>query len=169
MPRPSPLTLLAALSALITFALVGSLIFVLIHTMPQKSAPDTRPAGGAYITTAQTTSGVDKNGSPIDSTTSFGAGQTVYIAYTVTDAGPGTVTIKLYNNGAFVDSTTQQFPQRSSYTAYFHFTAASAGNWEADLYWQNRGAAGDGSLEQRITFLVGNTSSLAVSRWRVRV
>jgi len=157
--HPSPLTLLAALSALITLGLVGVLLFVLAHHMPQ-TGPATNAAGGAYITTAQTTSGVHRDGSPVDSITSFSSGQTVYIAYTVTDAGPGTATIKLYDNGRFVDMLTHQFQQHSSYNAYFSFPATQAGDWEADLYWQNRGAPGVPSLEQRVTFLVGSASAL---------
>lgn len=155
----SPLTLLAALSILITLALLGGLIFVFAHRTPSGGPPSTA-AGGKYITTAQTASGVRQDGSPRDSATSFNVGQTVYIAYTVTDAGPGTATIKLYNNGVLVDTMTQQFQQRSSYNAYFSFRATQAGDWEADLYWQQRGATGDGALEQRVTFLVGNASAL---------
>jgi hypothetical protein len=153
-PRLSPLTLLAALSALITLALVGSLIFLLTHKTPQ-GGPAATPASGIAITTAQTASGVHPDGSPLNSITSFNVGQTVYVAYTVSDAGPGTATIKLYNNGAFVDTMSQQFQRRSSYNAYFSFPATQAGNWQADLYWQNRGKTGVGSLEQRVTFLVG--------------
>jgi hypothetical protein len=158
MSRVSPLTLLAALSAVITLALVGSLIFVLLHQAEQVG-PASSLAGGAYITTAQAASGVRQDGSPVDAASSFRVGQTVYIAYTVTDAGPGTATINLYDNGVFVDSMTQQFQQRSSYNAYFSFKATKAGDWEADLYWQNRGSTGSGSLEQRVTFLVGQTST----------
>lgn len=155
--RFSPLTLLAALSALVTLALVGSLIFVFAHNN-QQSSPSTALAGGTSITTAQTASGVHQDGSPIDSATSFSVGQTVYIVYTVTDAGPGTATIKLYQNGVFVDSMQQQFAKRSSYNAYFTFPASKAGDWEADLFWQQRGKPGDGSLEQRVTFIVGGAS-----------
>ncbi len=155
----SPLTLLAAFSALITLVLVGALIYVFIPKTAS-NGPSPALAGGNYITTAQTTSGVHQNGSPVDALSSFSVGQRVYIAYTVTDAGPGTATIKLYDNGRFIDTMSQQFQQRSSYNAYFTFRAASAGDWEADLYWQNRGAAGVASLEQRVTFLVGEASAL---------
>jgi hypothetical protein len=164
----SPLTLLAALSALVTLALVGGLIFVFMSRSTQGGPPSTL-AGGAYITTAQTASGIHQDGSPVDSLTSFNVGQTVYIAYTVTDAGPGTVTIKLYANGVFVDSLNHQFQQRSSYNAYFSFQATKAGDWEADLYWQQRGASGDGALEQRVTFLVGDASTLAASPFVARL
>ncbi len=158
--HPSPLTALVALSILTTLALVGAILVVIIQNAQQESMP-TGLAGGAYITTAQTASAIDKNGEALDSNTSFRIGQTVYVVYTVTDAGPGTVTIKLYDNGAFVDSMRQQFPQRSSYNAYFRFPATRAGDWEADLYWQNGSAAGDGSLEQRVTFLVGTSSLIS--------
>ncbi len=157
--RLSPLTILAALSALITLALVGGLVFVLFHSR-QPGGPSTSIAGGRFITTAQTASGVHQDGSPLDSATSFRLGQKVYVAYTVTDAGPGTATIKLYDNGVFIDSMSQQFQQHSSYNAYFTFPATKAGDWEADLYWQARGAPGDGSLEQRVTFQVGDASTL---------
>lgn len=159
--HPSPLTLLVALSILIALALAGAILVVLTRNTHQENPP-AGLAGNAYITTAQTASGVDKNGIALDSTTSFSVGQTVYIVYSVTDAGPGAATIKLYDNGTFVDSMLQTFPQRSSYNAYFQFQAARAGAWEADLYWQQRGAAGDGSLEQRVTFLVGASSLLSV-------
>jgi hypothetical protein len=155
--RLSLLTLLAAFSGLITLALVGSLLVILLRGTPQ-SHPSTAAAGGAAITTAQTASGVHRDGSPIDSLTSFRVGQTVYIAYTVTDAGPGTATIKLYDNGIFIDMMSQQFQQRSSYNAYFSFPATQAGDWEADLFWQQHGKPGDGALEQRVTFLVGTSS-----------
>lgn len=157
--RLSPLTILAALSALITLALVGSLIVVLIHNS-QPGGPSPTIAGGSFITTAQTASGVRQNGSPLDSLTTFSVGQNVYIAYTVTDAGPGTATIKLYDNGVFIDTMSQQFQQHSSYNAYFTFRATKAGDWEADLYWQTRGTPGNGSLEQRVTFQVGSASTL---------
>ena|GEM_PF-1859328 len=157
--RPSSLTLLIALSILLTLALAGGLIFVFVQRAPQ-GGPASGVAGDRYITTAQTASGVHPDGSPIDSTTSFNLGQTVYVAYTVTDAGPGTATIKLYANSLFIDSMTQTFQQHSSYTAYFSFKASKTGDWEADLYWQNRGAAGDGALEQRVTLLVGTDSAL---------
>jgi hypothetical protein len=158
--RLSPLVLLAAISGLITLALVGSLIVVFVQNA-QHSGPSPGVAGGTSITTAQTASGVHPDGSPIDSLTSFSVGQMVYIAYTVTDAGPGVATIKLYDNGVFVDTMSQQFQQHSSYNAYFSFQAKKAGDWEADLFWQPRGASGVGSLEQRVTFLVGETSTLA--------
>jgi hypothetical protein len=157
--HPSPLTALVALSILTTLALVGAILVVIVQSAHQESMPSGL-AGGTYITTAQSASGIDKNGRATDAKTSFSVGQTVYIVYTVTDAGPGTVTIKLYDNGAFVDSMSQQFPQRSSYNGYFRFPATKAGDWEADLYWQNRGA-GDGSLEQRVTFLVGASSLIS--------
>ena len=155
----SPLTLLVALSILTTLALAGAILVVMVQNAHQESAP-TDLAGNAYITTVQTAAGIDQNGRATNSNTSFSIGQTVYIVYTVTDAGPGTATIKLYDNGSFVDAMSQQFPQRSSYNAYFRFQASKAGDWEADLYWQRGGAAGAGSLEQRVTFLVG------VSSWR---
>src|ERR1051326_2180357 len=158
-PRLSPLTLLAVFSALITLALVGGLIFVFVSNN-QSDSPSTTIAHGASITTAQTASGVHQDGSPLDSITSFSVGQTVYVAYTVTDAGPGTATIKLYADGVFIDSMNQHFQKRSSYNAYFSFPARKAGDWEADLFWQEPGKSGDGSLEQRVTFLVGNTSLL---------
>jgi hypothetical protein len=155
----SPVTLLAAFSALITLALVGTLVYVFLPRTSD-SSPSTTLAGGNYITTAQTASGVHQNGSPLDSLSSFSIRQNVYIVYTVTDAGPGITTIKLYDNGLFVDTMSQHFQQRSSYNAYFTFQATRAGDWEADLYWQNRGAPGTGSLEQRVTFLVGGSSAL---------
>jgi hypothetical protein len=154
----SPFTLLAAFSALLTLALVGTLMYVFL-SKTQSGSPSRALAGGNYITTVQTASGVHPNGSPLDSLSSFSVGQKVYIVYTVTDAGPGAATIKLYDNGLFVDTMSQQFQQRSSYNAYFTFQATRAGNWEADLYWQNRGAPGSGSLEQRVTFLVGESSA----------
>lgn len=158
--RLSPLALLAVFSALITLGLIGGLILVLVQNA-QHNGPSTAVAGGASITTAQTTSGVQKDGSPIDAVANFSVGQTVYIAYTVIDAGPGTATIKLYDNGVFVDTMSQHFQQHSSYNAYFSFPARKAGDWEADLFWQQSGAPGAGSLEQRVTFLVGATSTLA--------
>ena len=154
----SPLTLLAAFSALITLALVGILIYAFLPKTPG-SSPSTTLAAGSSITTAQTASGVHQNGSPLDALSSFNIGQKVYIVYTVTDAGPGIATIKLYDNGRFVDTMSQQFQQRSSYNAYFTFQATQAGDWEADLYGQNRGAPGTSSLEQRVTFLVGEASA----------
>ncbi len=157
--RFSPLTLLAAFSALITLALVGTLIFVFVQGN-QAGHPPPQPAGGASITTAQTASGVRSDGSPVDSLTTFHVGQMVYIVYTVTDAGPGTATIKLYANGVFVDSLSHQFQKRSSYNAYFSFPARQAGDWEADLFWQQGGKAGEGSLEQRVTFIVGDATLL---------
>ena len=157
--HPSPLIVLIALSILTALALAGAILVVMARNTPQES-PSTGLAGNRYITTAQTASAIDKHGMALNSTTSFSTGQTVYIVYSVTDAGPGTATIKLYDNGAFVDAMVQSFPQRSSYNAYFQFQATRAGNWEADLYWQNRGAAGDGALEQRVTFLVGASSLL---------
>ncbi len=160
--HPSLLTLLAALSALVTLALAGELILVFVQRSQQGQNPPTL-ANGDHITTAQTASGIRQDNSPIDSITSFRVGQTVYIAYTVTDAGPGNATIKLYNNGILIDTMSQQFPQRSSYNAYFSFQATQTGNWQADLYWQNQGETGQGSLEQRVTFLVGSASALPVN------
>ncbi len=157
--RPSSLTLLIVLSVLLTLTLAGGLVFAFVQRAPQ-GGPASGAAGDSYITTAQTTSGVRPDGSPIDSATSFHLGQTVYVAYTVTDAGPGTATIKLYANTIFIDSMTQVFQQHSSYTAYFSFQVSQTGDWEADLYWQNRDAAGAGALEQRVTFIVGNGSAL---------
>ncbi|HLW00155.1 MAG TPA: hypothetical protein VKT82_15910 [Ktedonobacterales bacterium] len=154
----SPLTLLAAFSALITLALAGTLIYVFLPKT-QGGSPSATVAGGNYITTVQTSSGVHQDGSPLDSLSSFSVGQKVYIVYTITDAGPGIATIKLYDDGLFVDTMSQHFQQRSSYNAYFTFQATKAGDWEADLYWQNRGASGIGSLEQRVTFLVGEASA----------
>jgi hypothetical protein len=155
--RPSLLTLLAALSGLLTLALVGFLLFTLIKGA-QPNRPSTALPGNAYITTAQTAAHIHSDGSAADATVDFAINQTVYIAYMVNDAGPGVVTVKLYNNGGFFAEQTHTFSRRSSYNAYFLFQPPSAGEWDADLYWRAPGAAGDGSLEQRVTFLVGETS-----------
>lgn len=155
--RPSLLTLLAALSGLLTLALVGLLLFTLIKGA-QPNRPPTALPGNTYITTAQTAAHIHSDGSAADATVDFAVNQTVYIAYTVNDAGPGVVTVKLYHNGGFFAEQTHTFSRRSSYNAYFLFQPPSAGEWEADLYWRASGAAGDGSLEQRLTFLVGEAS-----------
>lgn len=155
--RPSLLTLLAALSGLLTLALAGILLFTLIQGA-QPNRPSTALPGNTYITTAQTAAHIHSDGSAADATTDFATNQTVYIAYTVSDAGPGDVTVKLYKNGSFFAEQTHTFPRRSSYNAYFRFQPTSAGEWEADLYWRAPGASGDGSLEQKVTFLVGETS-----------
>ena len=155
--RPSLLTLLAALSGLLTLALAGLLLFMLIKGA-QPNRPSTALPGNTYITTAQTAAHLHSDGSAADATVDFAINQTVYITYTVSDAGPGNVTVKLYHNGSFFAEQTHTFSRRSSYNAYFLFQPASAGEWEADLYWRAPGAAGDGSLEQRLTFLVGETS-----------
>jgi hypothetical protein len=165
--RPSPLTLLAALSGLLTLTLVGLLLFTLIKgTQPNR--PSTVLPGNAYITTAQTAAHIHSDGSAADATVDFAINQAVYITYTVNDAGPGVVTVKLYHNGGFFAEQTHTFSRRSSYNAYFLFKPANAGEWEADLYWRAPGAASDGSLEQKVTFLVGETSrqhgSVALTR-----
>ena len=155
--RPSLLTLLAALSGLLTLALAGLVLFMLIKGA-QPNRPSTALPGNTYITTAQTAAHIHSDGSAADATVDFATNQTVYIAYTVNDAGPGVVTVKLYNNGGFFAEQTHTFSRRSSYNAYFLFQPSSAGEWEADLYWRAPGASGDGSLEQKLTFLVGETS-----------
>lgn len=155
--RPSLLTLLAALSGLLTLALAGLLLFMLIQGA-QPNRPSTALPGNTYITTAQTAAHLHSDGSAADATVDFATNQTVYIAYIVNDAGPGVVTVKLYHNGGFFAEQTHTFSRRSSYNAYFLFQPPSAGEWEADLYWRAPGAAGDGSLEQRLTFLVGASS-----------
>lgn len=155
--RPSLLTLLATLSGLLVLALAGVLLFTLLKSA-QPNRPSSALPGNTYITTAQTASRILADGSPADASDDFALNQPVYIAYTVNDAGPGIVTVKLYKNGSFFAEQTHTFSRRSSYNAYFLFQPTAAGAWEADLYWRAHGASGDGSLEQRVTFLVGETS-----------
>jgi hypothetical protein len=153
--RFSLVHLLIALSILLALVLGGLLLYLRL------TAPSGGPASvvsSKHIATAQTASGVDQQGAPTNADDSFAVGQTVYIAYLVNDAGPGSVRIKLYNNGSLIDTQAQHFARRSTYNAYFVFHATQAGNWEADLYWQEPGATGDGTLEQKVTFLVGNTA-----------
>ncbi len=159
--RFSLVHLLIALSIVLALVLGGILLYLRL-TAPAGSGPAS-VVSSKHIATAQTASGVDQQGAPINANDSFAVGQAVYITYLVNDAGPGTVRITLYNNGNLIDTQTQHFARRSTYNAYFVFHAAQAGNWEADLYWQEPGAAGDGTLEQKVTFLVGNTS-LGLSR-----
>ncbi len=166
--RLSPLTVLVVLSGLTTLALVATLLILLVRG-PSHSRPSTNLPGNTYITTAQTASAVHPDGSAADSVTDFTLNETIYISYTVTDAGPGTVTIKLYNNGVLFAQTTHDFPRRSTYNAYFKFTASQAGNWEADLYWRAPGATGDGTLEQRVTFLVEATADRASDQRHIGV
>ena len=154
--RPSLLTLLATLSGLLALALVGVLFLTLVKGA-QPGQPSTALPGNAYITTAQTATHIHSDGSAADATADFAIKQPVYIAYTVNDSGPGIVTVKLYENGNFFAEQTHTFSRRSSYNAYFLFQPPTAGEWEADLYWRVPGASGDGSLEQKVTFLVGET------------
>lgn len=148
--------LLIALSILLALVLAGILLVLLL---PASSSGPTSVVSSQHIATAQTASGVDQQGNPTDATDAFTIGQTIYITYTVNDAGPGTAHIKLYNNGRLIDTQTQQFTRRSTYNAYFVFRATQPGNWEADLFWQSPGDSGDGTLEQKITFLVGSSAS----------
>lgn len=152
--RPSPLALLALFSGCLTLALGGGLLFALLSSARQ-DRPSSALPGNTYISAAQTASGVHPDGSPNDAQDDFAINQTVYITYLVSDAGPGTVIINVYANQTFFASTEHTFPQRSSYNAFFQFQAPRAGNWEADLYWRAPGASGSGTLEQRVTFLVG--------------
>ncbi len=152
--RLSPLTLLVMFSGCLTLALGGGLLFAMLSSARQ-GRPSTALPGNAYISAAQTASGVRVDGSPRDAQDDFAINQTVYITYLVSDAGPGDVIINVYANKSFFASTEHTFPQRSSYNAFFQFQAPRAGNWEADLYWRAPGAAGNGTLEQRVTFLVG--------------
>lgn len=164
--RPSPLTLLAVLSGCLTLALTGLLLFEIVSNTRQEQPLAAMP-GNTYISIAQTATGVRPDGSPRDAQDDFAVNQTVYITYLVSDAGPGIVTIKVYANNEFFVSSEHIFQQRSSYNAYFQFQAPRAGNWEADLYWRALGAAGNGTLEQRVTFLVEasaqNSSSLVLN------
>jgi hypothetical protein len=154
--RFSPIHLLIALSIFLTLALGGALLFIFLAPTSERGPANV--TSSKHIAAAQTASGVNQQGVPTDANNSFAIGQRVYIAYLVNDAGPGTVRIKLYNNGALIDTQTQHFARRSTYNAYFVFQAEQAGNWEADLYWQAPGIPGDGTLEQQVTFLVGSTS-----------
>ncbi len=147
--------LLIALSILLALVLAGVLLFLLL---PAPSSGPASVVSSKHIATAQTASGVDQQGNPTDATDTFATGQTIYITYTVNDAGPGTARIKLYNNGRLIDTQAQQFTRRSTYNAYFVFQATQPGNWEADLFWQSPGTTGDGILEQKVTFLVGSAA-----------
>jgi hypothetical protein len=155
-PRRSFLHLLIALSILLALVLGGILLFLFLIS-PSGSSPASI-VSSKHIATAQTASGVDQQGVPTDANDTFAVGQTVYIAYLINDAGPGTVRITLYNNGHLIDTQDQQFTRRSTYNAYFVFPATQPGNWEADLYWQQPGTTGDGTLEQKVTFLVGSAA-----------
>jgi hypothetical protein len=151
--------LLIALSILLTLALGGVLLFLLLRPAPHPGTP----ASSTHIVLAQTSSGIDQFGAPTDATTSFAVGQAVYITYTISDAGPGTATITLYHTGSLVDTQSQHFPRRSTYNAYFLFHPAQPGRWEADLSWQAAGSPPPGTLEQKVPFLVGDATLVAVS------
>lgn len=152
--RFSLVHLLIALSIVLALVLGGILLSMRL-TAPSGSGP-APVVSSKHIAAAQTASGVDQQGVPINANDTFAVGQAVYIDYLVNDAGPGSARIKLYNNGSLIDTQAQHFARRSTYNAYFVFHATQPGNWEADLYWQEPGTAGDGTLEQKVTFLVGS-------------
>lgn len=104
---------------------------------------------GKHITAVSTGTGFDENTGAVEGEKStFSAGDTVWIVYTVTNPDQGaTVVLKIYNDGTYKESSDPVDLDPVTNTYANSIESVSAGNRKVELYY-------NGTLEASITFNV---------------
>ena len=115
---------------------------------PQK-ANQLGPAS-TIITSAATASTIDKQtAQPLNESTQFKVGDTIYLTYSVHPKAPGTVTVKWYTNNNFYEES-KPIPVADAVSGYVPIQFSQAAEGTVELYW-------NGQLAMRLFFVVEST------------
>ena len=118
------------------------------------SAAQVDPAAAAIITNAQTASAIDSNDFPTTVTSSFNAGQTIYVTFHLTTNGQsGYVEAKFYVDSTYAKNNI--LTVKPSYDhGYFGVPYNQAATGTVGLYWCAQSNCSDAKLATFVTFTV---------------
>jgi hypothetical protein len=113
---------------------------------PPQTANQFGPAA-TIITSAATASTIDKTtAQPLNETTQFKAGDTIYLTYSVHPKAPGTVTVKWYTNNNLYEES-KPIPVADAVSGYVPIQYSQAAEGTVELYWNDQ-------LAMRLFFVV---------------
>lgn len=112
------------------------------------------PAAAAIITKAQTASAIDSNDFPTNLTSTFSAGQNVYVTFNLSPNGQsGYAEAKLYSDTTFVGNKILAIQSNFDH-GYFTATLNQASTGTVELYWCTQSNCSDAKLATFVTFTV---------------
>ncbi len=104
-------------------------------------------SASTIITSAATASTIDKRtAQPLNETTQFKAGDTIYLTYSVHPKAPGKVTVKWYTNKNFYEES-NPIPVADAVSGYVPIQYSQAAEGMVELYWNDQ-------LAMRLFFVV---------------
>ena len=113
---------------------------------PPQTANQFGPAA-TIITSAATASTIDKTtAQPLNETTQFKAGDTIYLTYSVHPKAPGMVTVKWYTNNNLYEES-KPIPVADAVSGYVPIQYSQAAEGTVELYWNDQ-------LAMRLFFVV---------------
>ncbi len=163
--RRSRLGLILGIIALVLVVACAGISFAVYQGLKQTGNTIVSPSGqtinataAAIITSPQTSSAIDNNLAPTKPTTTFTAGQDVYVTFNISSNGQdGYIEAKWYQNGQHL-STRQLHHSASNDAGYFSRTFANSGDGVAELYWCTKADCSDEALAQVVKFTVATAS-----------
>ncbi len=124
---------------------------------PPSSVPTSSnivPTASKIIFNVQTSSAIDADDNPTNVTTSFTAGQTVYLTFQDDSQGKdGFIQVKWYKDGTLVSTQLLKHSAQNN-IGYFSRPYGDTGNAAAALYWCTQSSCGDAQLAQVNTFTI---------------
>jgi hypothetical protein len=118
------------------------------------SAAQVDPAAAAIITKAQTASAIDSNDFPTTLTSSFNAGQTVYVTFNLTTNGQsGYSEARLFSNTTYIGNKILTIQSNFDH-GYFTVFINQAATGTVGLYWCTQANCSDAKLATFVTFTV---------------
>jgi len=118
------------------------------------SAAQVDPAAAAIITKAQTASAIDSNDFPTTLTSSFNAGQTVYVTFNLTTNGQsGYSEARLFSNTTYIGNKILTIQSNFDH-GYFTVFINQAATGTVGLYWCTQANCSDAKLATFVTFNV---------------
>jgi len=163
--RRSRLGLILGIIALVLVVACAGISFAVYQGLKQTGNTSVSPSGqtinttaAAIITGPQTSSAIDNNFAPTKPTTTFTAGQDVYVTFNISSNGQdGYIEAKWYQNGQHL-STRQLHHSASNDVGYFSKTFTNSGDGIAELYWCTKADCSDEKLAQVVKFTVATAS-----------
>jgi hypothetical protein len=118
------------------------------------SAAQVDPAAAAIITNAQTASAIDSNDFPTTVTSSFTAGQTIYVTFHLTTNGQsGYSEARLFSNTTYIGNKILTIQSNFDH-GYFTVFINQAATGTVGLYWCTQANCSDAKLATFVTFTV---------------
>ena len=124
-------------------------------------APTTGPSGNPIdstaaniITNAQMASSIDNGCNPINQTSSFQVGQTIYVTFDLNLPSDGYFIAKWYEDNNPPATSPPGFFNMGAPRGCAHYSYANAGNGAVELYWCTQSNCSDAALAAYVNFTV---------------